>query len=163
MQCSPHRARPPPTAQEDPGCMSALLLTGGLCQLIFLSSQTAHMRLWWCRSLCQVPWATSPCRDSLLPWWLWAVLASLEQQWELAAAVGCAEHLPYFCSSGQLCSYQLRLPADTTYAPLSPGSMLLQCLHRLAVLLFWAFPLAWQVRADGRWCRAGLWVFSCCP
>lgn len=32
-----------------------------------------------------MPWATSPLRDNLLPWWLWAVLASLEHQWELIA------------------------------------------------------------------------------
>lgn len=67
----------------------------------------------------------------------------------------CGEHQPYFCFSGQLCSYQLQLPADTTRVPLSPGSTLLQCLHRPAVLPFLGFSTC---RAcQGRWTLLVLW------
>lgn len=42
------------SSQADSGALLALLLTW-LIPLHFLSSQTAHLRLWWCISLCKVP------------------------------------------------------------------------------------------------------------
>lgn len=157
MQSSPRHAR----AQEDPGCMLALLLTGGLRQIFILFSQTAHLRLRWCSSLREVPWTTSPRRDSLLPWWLRAVL---EQRWEFVAPIYTVQSIcPTSAPLGSRVPTSCSCLLIQTRVPLSPGSAQLQCLHRLAVLLLWAFPLAWQVTADGHWCHVGLWVFSCCP
>ena len=166
MQSSPHRARPPPGAQEDPGCMMALLPTG--------ASMSAHFSAFLDFSLealvVQQPMTSAlghlTTRDTtqhLLPWWLWVVQHHLSSS-------GNSLLLSALCRTPALLLliWAAVFPpaasaADTTLAPLSPGTTWLQCLHRLAVLLFGAFPPAWQVRPDGHWWCADLWVVSCCP
>lgn len=119
-----------------------------------LSPQTVHLRLWLSISLCKVPGTASPPGDSLLSWWLWSILASLEQQWELVLLSCALQNI--FCSLGS----QERLPAD---AALSWEHTATQ----RACTGLWSgcsglfhFP---GRSGSGHWCYAGLGVFSCCP
>lgn len=99
----------------------------------------------------QIAWSCPPLGDSVPSWWLWSVLASLGQQWELD---------PVSCTVQNTC------PPPASWAA-GRGSLLAplcwERLHRLVVWLVWAFPFSWQARADGHWCHAELGVFSCCP
>lgn len=91
-------------------------------------------------------------RASLLPRCLQAVLASLEQQQDLVSPMSTLQSI---CPTSAVLGS--RVP--TTH-------MRARCYNAcrdFPVSLFAAFPLAWQVRAGGRWCLAELCAFSCCP